>query len=135
MTMLRRVSSSRPWRVGCILGLAAVARAAAVMRGCRSAGCKAPSATGLGARRARAYGYETAQALAALLQRLWTAKVPVLRTTFCACAPGPEFHAHLSPFSWPALSYHALSCGSVTASAYSWPATMLTPSRRPGLLT
>src|SRR5215831_13486209 len=50
------------------------------------------------------------------------------------CGPGPLFHAHLSPFSWPPLSSQAmvwLGKASVVASAYSWPATMLSPSKKP----
>ena len=59
------------------------------------------------------------------------ANVPVAKTTF-ADAPSPlRSQAHLSPDSYPSLSYHPRSAWSVSVSAYSWPATRLTPSRAP----
>src|ERR1041385_6892302 len=75
-----------------------------------------------------------AQAEEALLHRPCTAKVPVDSTMFCI-RPGPLVsQAHLSPFSpEPPLEavQPVMGTGSVTASPYSWPATMLTASSAP----
>src|SRR5438128_12066278 len=64
-----------------------------------------------------------------LLQSDCTGKTPVESETSVA-APWPlEIHAHLSASSSLPPSYHASRRGSVTASEYSCPATMVTPSR------
>src|SRR5215472_4446473 len=66
----------------------------------------------------------------------WTANewLPSVTLVDADCGPGPRFQAHLSPVSAPLLSSHAivlLGNASVVASAYSWPATMLRPSKKP----
>src|SRR5690349_656715 len=67
--------------------------------------------------------------LALLLNRPWTANVPVLSVMSPA---GGICHAQMSPISPLMLSYQPLGgCGSVWLSESSWPSTMLTPSRLP----
>ena len=46
---------------------------------------------------------------------------------------GPKVHAHLSPFSFPLLSYHAFRLGSDTVSASSWEITEIIPSAPDGV--
>jgi len=65
---------------------------------------------------------------------LCIAKLPVAKAT-SAAAPVPlEIHAHLSAFSDPLPSIQPYEgFWSVSVSAYSWPPTMVTPSRAPAL--
>src|SRR5207245_607099 len=70
---------------------------------------------------------QPAQPWILLLQVGWTAKVPVGSVMVCRC-----IHAHLSAFSAPLASSQPLfGNGSVTASEYSCPETMLNPSSLP----
>src|SRR5439155_2675325 len=85
---------------------------------------------------------ETAQPLpvasnASLLHVGWIANWCPASAMFCVSGlPWLSFHAHLSAFSlvWasfqPSCTDEKLS-GSVTASEYSWPVTMLHPSKTP----
>src|SRR6266566_6623986 len=67
---------------------------------------------------------EVAQPPTALDQVGWMAKLPVGRLSAVRF-----IHAHRSPFSSPSEATQPLEgSGSVTASAYSWPPTMLNPS-------
>jgi hypothetical protein len=73
--------------------------------------------------------------LAALLQRDWAAKVPVVSVMF-ADAPLPELiQAHLSPFSAPLPSSQPpLGKMSDSVSPNSWPPTIVMPALGPSPL-
>jgi quercetin dioxygenase-like cupin family protein len=68
---------------------------------------------------------------AALLQFIWIFQVVRFFVSVTGCAP--NIQAHLSAFSAPCPSYHALSCGSVTISLSSWPLTFASAADRPSL--
>jgi len=79
---------------------------------------------------------EMAQAFVALDHEACMAKLPVAKATFWAPpVPPVPTHAQRSPFSLPLeLTYQPpLGHRSVMDSAYSWPATIVTPSRAPAV--
>src|SRR6516164_6657397 len=65
----------------------------------------------------------------------WTANVPVDSEMFCTCPAPLVNQAHRSPFSSPLLAVQPPAGNwSVIVSLYSWPSTIVTPSRLlPGL--
>ena len=81
-------------------------------------------------------GNDIAQALLAFDQLACIAKMPVAKATFCAPpVPPVPTQAQRSPFSLPVeVAYQPpLGQRSVIDSAYSWPATIVTPSKRPAV--
>src|SRR5258708_39812973 len=65
-------------------------------------------------------------------QVVCTANDPVVMEMFCERPVPDEIQAHLSPFSAPLESVQPpAGYVSVIVSAYSWPSTIVTPSRVP----